>query len=112
MVKNKVGEYCYLSSTTQIQTSENHNFGVYTDKSPKICAHVKQLFLYKAGLLLNINISVPFLKVKALPKAVFLSRVAAGLVRPSNRKPPLILIDSPPYPTLGSRRGWLSECSS
>ena len=59
MVENKVGEYCNLSSM-QIQTSENHNFGVYTDKSHKICTRVEQLFLYTAGLLLNIDVAVPF----------------------------------------------------
>ena len=62
MVKNEVGEYCNLSSTTNLRTSEKHNFGVYTDKSPKLCTHVEQKVLYKAGLLLNIDVAVPLFK--------------------------------------------------
>ena len=40
--------------------SEKHNFGVYTDKSPQICTRVEHIFLYKAGLLLNIDVEVSF----------------------------------------------------
>ena len=64
MVKNEVGEYCNWSSTTLLETSEKHDFGVYMDKSPKICTRVEQIFLYKAGLLLNIGVAVPYLKSK------------------------------------------------
>ena len=61
MVKDEAGEslrfkfnyICFL-------TSEKHSFGVHTDKSPKICTHVEQICLYKAGLLLNINVVVLF----------------------------------------------------
>ena len=60
MVKNEAGEFYDLSFTTCFLTSEKHSFGVHTDKSPKICTHVEQIFLYKAGLLLNIDIAVPF----------------------------------------------------
>ena len=60
VVKNEVGEYNDLSLTTCFVTSEKHSFGVHTDKSPKICTHVEQIFLYKAGLLLNIDVAVPF----------------------------------------------------
>ena len=48
-----------------------NSFGVHTDKSPKICTHVEQIFLYKVRLLLNIDVAVPFFKVKILPKTVF-----------------------------------------
>ena len=68
MVKNEAGEFHDLSFTTCFLTSEKHSFGVHTDKSPKICTHVEQLFLYKAGLLLNINVVVPFLESKNIAK--------------------------------------------
>ena len=71
MVKNEVGETNDLSFTTCFLTSEKHSFGVRTDKSPKICTHVEQIYLYKAGLLLNIDVAVPFFKEKILPKTVF-----------------------------------------
>ena len=45
-----------------------HSFGVHMDKSPQICTHVEQIFLYKAGLLLNIDVAVPFLKSKNIAK--------------------------------------------
>ena len=64
MVKNEAGEFYDLTFTTCFLTSEKHNFGVHTDKSPKICTHVEQIFLYKAGLLLNIDVAVPFLESK------------------------------------------------
>ena len=35
MVKNEVGEYNDLSSTTCFLTSEKHSFGVHMDKSLK-----------------------------------------------------------------------------
>ena len=38
------------------------------DKSPKFCTYVEQIFLYKAGLLLNINVVVPFIKSKDTAK--------------------------------------------
>ena len=60
MVKNEVGEYNDLSWTTCFLTSEKYSFGVHTDKSPKICTHLEQIFLCKAGLLLNIYATVPF----------------------------------------------------
>ena len=59
MVKNEAGEFYDLNFTTCFLTSEKHSFGVHTDKSPKICTHVEQIFLYKAGLLLNIDVAVP-----------------------------------------------------
>ena len=58
MVKNEAGEFYDLSLTTCFLTSEKHSFGVHADKSPKICTHVEQIFLYKAGLLLNIDVAV------------------------------------------------------
>ena len=62
VVKNEVGESNDLRLTTCFLTSEKHSFGVHTNKSPQICTHVEQIFLYKAGLLLNIDVAVPFLK--------------------------------------------------
>ena len=38
------------------------------DRSPKICTREEQMFLYKAGLLLNIDVAVPFLKSKNIAK--------------------------------------------
>ena len=68
MVKNEAGEFYDLGLTTCFLNSEKHSFGVHTDKSPKICTHVEQIFLYKAGLLLNIDVAVPFLKSKNIAK--------------------------------------------
>ena len=62
MVKKEVGEYKDFSLTTCFLTSEKHSFGVHTDKSLKICLHVDQIFLNKAGLLLNIDVAIPFFK--------------------------------------------------
>ena len=62
MVKNEAEEFYDLSLTTCFQTSEKHSFGVHADKTPKICTRVEQIFVYKAGLLLNIDVTVPFLK--------------------------------------------------
>ena len=58
MVKNEAGEFYDLNLTICFLTSEKHSFGVHTDKSPKICTQVEQIFLYKAGLLLNIDVAV------------------------------------------------------
>ena len=66
-----MGEYNDLSLTICFLTSEKHSFCVHTDKSPNICTHEEQIFLYKAGLLLNIDVAVPFFQVKILPKPVF-----------------------------------------
>ena len=114
MVKNEMGENNDLSFTTCFLTSKKHSFGVHTDKSPKICTHVEQIFLYRAGLLLNIDIAVPFLKVKILQKKpVFPFSVGqGGSVSPANQRPAFSLIDSPHHPTRASRRQWLSECPS
>ena len=64
MVKNEVGDNRNLSSTVLLQTSEKHSFGVCTDRSPQIYRRVEQIFLYKAGLLLNIDVAVPLFKSK------------------------------------------------
>ena len=71
MVKNEAGEFYDLGLTTCFLSSEKHSFGVHPDKSPKICTHVEQIFLYKAGLLLNIDVAVPYLKRKNIAKTVF-----------------------------------------
>ena len=41
------------------------------DKSPKMYTHVEQRFLYKAGLSLNIDFAVPFLKSENIAKNCF-----------------------------------------
>ena len=69
--------------------------------SPKIYTRVERIFLYMAGLSLNSDVAVPFLKSKTIVKNVFLFRVDAGVVPLTNQEPPSILIESPPYPTLG-----------
>ena len=79
MVKNEVGEYNDLSLNTCFLTSEKHSFGVHTDKSPKICTFVEQIFLYKAGLLLNIEVAVPFLKSKNIAKQLCFHSVHTSL---------------------------------
>ena len=103
MVKNEVGEYNDLSLTTCFLTSEKHSFGVHTDKSPKICTHVEQIFFYKAGLLLNINVAVPVFESKILPKncvSIQCTPHCQGVsVSPANQMPAFILVDSPQYPT-------------
>ena len=68
MVKNEAGEFYDLNLAICFLTSEVNSFGVHTDKSPKICTHVEQIYLYKAGLLLNIDVAVPFLKSKNIAK--------------------------------------------
>ena len=113
MVKNEAGEFYDLNLTICFLTSEKHSFGVYTDKSPKICTHVEKLFLYKAGLLLNIDVAVPFLKSKNIAKtcvSIQCKPHCQGVsVSPTNQMPALILIDSPQYPTRGTRRQWLAN---
>ena len=113
MVKNEVGEYNDLSLTTYFLTSQKHSFGVHTDKSLKICTHVEQIFLYKAGLLLNINIAVPFSKSKNIAKNCVSIQCTPHWqvvsVSPVNQMPAFILIDSPYYPTRASRHQWLSK---
>ena len=72
MVKNEVGENNDLNITTYFLTSEKHSFGIHMDTSPKICTHEEQIFLYRAGLLFNIDVTVPFFKSKNIvKKAVF-----------------------------------------
>ena len=60
--QNEVGEYNDFSWTTCFLTPEKYSFGVHMDKSSKICTHVEQIVLYKAELLLNIDVAVPFFK--------------------------------------------------
>ena len=38
------------------------------DRSPKICTRVEQMLLYQAGLSLDIDVAVPFLKSKNIAK--------------------------------------------
>ena len=68
MVKNEEAENRNLNSTTCPQILEEQSFGVHTDKSPKICTHVEQIFLFKAGLSLNIDVAVSFFKSTKMPK--------------------------------------------
>ena len=116
MVKNEVGESNDLSLNTCFLTSEKDSFGVHTDKSPQICTHVEQIFLYKAGLLLNIDVAVPFYKSKNIAKncvSIQCTPHCRGMsVSQTNQMPAFILIDSPQYPTRATRRQWLSECPS
>ena len=89
------------------------DFGVHTDKSPKICTHVEQIFLYKAGLLLNIDVAVPFLESKNNAKncvSVQCTPHCQGVsVSPTNQMPTFILIDSPQCPTRATWRQWLAN---
>ena len=59
------------SSTTLLQTSEKHNFSVYTDKLPKMYTHVEQKFLCRAGLSSNTDFAVPSLKSENIAKNCF-----------------------------------------
>ena len=68
MVKNEAGEFYDLNLAICFLTSEKHSFGVHTHKSHKLCTHVEQIFLYKAGLLLNMDVAVPFLESKNIAK--------------------------------------------
>ena len=79
MVKNEAGEFYNLNFTTFFLTSKKHSFGVHTDKSPKICTHVEQIFVYKAGLLLNIGVAVPFLESKNIAKKLCFHSVHTSL---------------------------------
>ena len=94
-------------------TSEKRSFGVHTDRSPKMCTHVEQIFLYKAGLLLNIDVAVPFLKRKNISQncvSIQCTPHCQGVsVSPTNQMPAFILIDSPQYPTRDTRRQWLAN---
>ena len=116
MVENEVGEFNDFSLFTCFLTSQKHSFGVHTDKSPKICTRVEQIFMYKTGQLLNIDVAVLFFKSKKIAKnCVSLQctpHCQGGSVSPANQMPSFILIDSPHYPTRASRRQWLSECPS
>ena len=113
MVKNEAGEFYDLNLTICFLTSEKHSFGAHTDKSPKICTHVEQMNLYKAGLLLNIDVAVPFLKSKNIAKncvSIQCTPHCHGVsVSPTNQMPAFILIDSPQYPTRATRRQWLAN---
>ena len=113
MVKNEAGEFYDLTFTTCFLTSEKHSFGVHTDKSPKICTHVEQIFLYKAGLLLNIDVAVPFLESKNIAKncvSIQCTPHCQGVsVSPTNQMPAFILIDSPQCPTRVTWRRWLAN---
>ena len=79
MVKNEVGEFYDLNLAMCFLTSEKHSFGVHTDKSPKICTYVEQIFLYKAGLLSTIDVAVPFSKSKNLAKKLCFHSVYTSL---------------------------------
>ena len=113
MVKNEAGEFYDLTLTICFLTSEKHSFGVHTNKSPKSCTHVEQLVLYKAGLLLNIDISVPFFKSKNIAEkcvSIQCTPHSQGVsVSPTNQMPAFILIDSPQYPTRAARRQLLAN---
>ena len=116
MVKNEVGEYNDWSLATCFLTSENHSYGGHMDKSPQICTYVEQIFLYKAGLLLIIDVAVPFFKSKNIAKncvSIQCTPHCQGVsVSPANQMPAFILIDSPQYPTRASQHQWFSECPS
>ena len=113
MVKNEAGEFYDLTWTLCFLTSEMHSFGVHMDKSPKGCTHVEQIVLYKAGLSLNIDISVLFFKSKNIAKkcvSIQCTPHCQGVsVSPTNQMPAFILIDSPQYPTRATRRQWLAN---
>ena len=120
MVNNEVGEYNDLRWTTSFLISKKYSFDGHTDKSPTMCTHVEQIVLFKAELLLNIDVASPFLKIKILPKTVVPFSVhlmpthhcQGGSASPAYQMPVFILIDSPHYPTRAPRRQWLSECPS
>ena len=97
MVKNEAGKFYDLNLTICFLTSEKHSFGVHTDKSLKICTHVEQTFLYKTGLLLNIDVAVPSLKSKNIAKncvSIQCTPHCQGVsVSPTNQMPAFILIE-------------------
>ena len=113
MVRNEVGLSNDLRLTPCLLILAKRSFGVHTDKSPKICTHIEHIFLYKAGLLLNFDVSVPFFKSKNIAKncvSIQCTPHCQGVsVSPTNQMPAFILIGSPQYPT---RRQWLRECPS
>ena len=113
MVKNEAWEFCDLTLTTCFLISEKYSFGIHTDKSPKICTHVEQILMYKVGLLLNIDVVVPFLKSKNIAKncvSIQCTPHCQGVsVSPTNQMPAFVLIDSPQYPTRATRRHWLAN---
>ena len=113
MVKNEAGEFYDLNLTIMFSDFREHSFGVHTDKSPKICTHIEQIFLYKAGLLLNVDVTVPFLKSKNIAKnsvSIQCTPHCQGVsVSPTNQMPAFILIDSPQYPTRAIRCQWLAN---
>ena len=78
MVKNEEAENRNLSSTTCPQILEEQSFGVHTDKSPKIFTHVERIFLFKAGLSLNIDVAVSFFKSTKNAKTVYPFRTQLG----------------------------------
>ena len=102
MVKNEAGEFYDLSLTTRFLTSEKLSLGVHTEKWPKICTYAEQIFLYKAGLLLNTDVAVPFLKSENIAKncvSIQCTPHCQGVsVSPTNQMPAFILIDSLRYP--------------
>ena len=58
MVTNEVGE----NRNRKFNYITTDFYGIYADKSPKICTRVERIFLHKAGLLLDIDVAVPFFK--------------------------------------------------
>ena len=42
-----------------------HTLDVHTYKSPKICTYVERAYLYKAGLLLSVDVTITFLSKKS-----------------------------------------------
>ena len=108
MVKNEAGEFYDSNLAMCFLTSEKPSFGVHTNKSPKIGTHVEQIFLYKAGLLSNIDVAVPFSKSKNIAKNCVSIQCTPHCqsvsVSPTNQMPAFILIDSPQYPARATRR--------
>ena len=112
MVKNEAGEFYDLNLAMCFLTSEKHSFGVHTDKSPKICTHVEQLFLYKAGLLSNIDVAVPFSKSKNIAKNCVSIQCTPHYqsvsVSPTNQMPAFIWLTAHniPLELLGASASW------
>ena len=113
MVKNEAGEFYDLHLTLCFLTSEKHSFGVHTDKSPKICTHVEQIILHKAGLLLNINVAVPFVKSKNIAKNCVSKSPLPGSVRMADQSDARIYFDWQPTISHSSYSAPVaSECPS
>ena len=117
MVKNKVEEYNDFSWTTCFLTLEKYSFGVHTDKSSNMCTHVEQIFLFKAGLLLNIDVVVPFFKSKNIAKNCVSIQCAphcpGGSVSPANQMPAFIWLTAHIIPLEPLRAsGLANECPS